>query len=51
MALEPEADQKGERTVWLEPRVVDRLRTLRGPGEFYSDVILRLVVEDGLKPG
>jgi hypothetical protein len=27
----------------LEPRVVDRLRYLRGPGESYSDVILRLV--------
>jgi hypothetical protein len=27
----------------LEPRFVDRLRALRGPGESYSDVILRLV--------
>jgi hypothetical protein len=26
-----------------EPNVVDRLRHLRGPGESYSDVILRLV--------
>jgi hypothetical protein len=34
---------KDERLVWLEPRVIDRLRRLRGPGESYSDVILRLV--------
>ncbi len=32
----------GERHVWLAPAVVDRLRYLRGPGESYSDVILRL---------
>jgi hypothetical protein len=31
-----------ERLVWLEPRVVDRLRAMRGPGESYSDMILRL---------
>ena len=28
--------------IWLEPRVLARLRGLRGPGESYSDVILRL---------
>jgi hypothetical protein len=27
--------------------VVDRLRSLRGPGENYSDVILRLAAVDG----
>jgi hypothetical protein len=32
----------GDYHVWLEPRFVDRLRALRGPGESYSDVILRL---------
>jgi hypothetical protein len=36
---------QGERIVWLEPRVVDRLRHLRGPGESYSDVILKLAAE------
>jgi hypothetical protein len=36
-------DQRQGRTViWLDVRVVDRLRFLRGPGESYSDVILRL---------
>lgn len=28
--------------MWLEPRVLDRLKALRGPGESYSDLILRL---------
>ena len=32
---------KDERLVWPEPRVIDRLRHLRGPGESYSDVIIR----------
>jgi hypothetical protein len=30
---------------WLEPHIVDKLRYLRGPGESYSDVILRLASE------
>jgi hypothetical protein len=38
-----EPNEKGERLIWLEPRVVDKLSALRGPGESYSDVILRLV--------
>jgi hypothetical protein len=38
---EPEPISKGER-IWLEASVLDRLRALRGPGESYSDVILRL---------
>ena len=39
---EPELNAKGERLIWLPPNVVDRLRSLRGPGEDYSQVILRL---------
>ncbi len=35
-------NERGERHVWLAPNVVDRLRAMRGPGETYSDVILRL---------
>ena len=45
-AVEPEADAKGQRLIWLEPNVVDRLRAMRGPGESYTDVILR-IAEDG----
>ena len=32
----------GERLVWLEAAIVDRLSAMREPGEDYSDVILRL---------
>ena len=35
-------DDRGERYVWLEPYLVDRLDQMRGPGESYSDVILWL---------
>jgi hypothetical protein len=31
----------------LPPFVVDRLRFLRGPGESYSNVIQRLVEQEG----
>jgi hypothetical protein len=35
---------KGERFIWLEPRFVDRLAVLRGTGESFSDVILRMAL-------
>jgi hypothetical protein len=47
VSFENGSNAKGERTVWLELRVVDRLRALRGRGETYSDVILRLAQEGG----
>ena len=34
---------KGERLIWVDAATLDRLRTMRLPGESYSDVILRLV--------
>ena len=37
-----EKNEQGNRLIWLDPTVVNRLRALRGPGESYSDVILRL---------
>jgi hypothetical protein len=40
--FERESDANGGRQIWLARAVVDRLRALRGPGESYSDVILRL---------
>jgi hypothetical protein len=45
VAFENKTDQNGDRLIWLEPNVVDRLRSLRGRGESYSDVILRVAVE------
>jgi hypothetical protein len=45
VGYENATNERGERLVWLEPRMVDRLGALRGPGESYSDVILRLAGE------
>jgi hypothetical protein len=33
VSFENATNDKGERIVWLEPRVVDRLKAMRGPGE------------------
>jgi hypothetical protein len=38
-------NEKGERLIWLEPRAVEQLRSLRGPGESFSDMILRVTAE------
>jgi hypothetical protein len=43
VAFEPQLDWQRQRLVWLETAVVDKLAALRGPGESYSDLILRLV--------
>jgi hypothetical protein len=43
VAVESEANERGERLIWLEEGWVNRLGAMRGPGESYSDVILRLV--------
>jgi hypothetical protein len=40
MGYENKVNEKGERLIWLDRAVVDRLRHLRGPGESYSDVRL-----------
>ncbi len=51
VSFEPAFDTNGERLVWLDAAVVDKLTVLRRPGESYSDVILRLVeLEEGLRP-
>ena len=52
VGYEREPNAKGERMIWLEARVIDKLDAIRMPGESYSDVILRLVeveAKDGLK--
>ncbi|HEY1780067.1 MAG TPA: hypothetical protein VGG79_06480 [Roseiarcus sp.] len=46
VAVEPQAADNGEREIWLAPHVINKLRAIRGPGESYSDVIIRLAVED-----
>jgi hypothetical protein len=45
VGYENATNERGEHFVWLERGVVDRLRSLRGPGESYSDVILRVAAE------
>jgi hypothetical protein len=42
VSYENQINEQGQRLIWLDPTVVNRLRALRGPGESYSDVILRL---------
>ena len=50
--FEAGVDDNGERYIWLPRAVVDRLRSLRGPGESYSDVILAVAADapDGREP-
>jgi hypothetical protein len=49
VGYENAVNERGERLVWLDRAVVDRLGAMRGPGESYSDVILRLVAEGSRK--
>jgi len=35
-------NERGERLIWLDRAAVDRLRSLRCPGESFSDVIPRI---------
>jgi hypothetical protein len=43
VGFEAKPDAKGDRLIWIEARVLDKLTALRQPHESYSDVILRLV--------
>jgi hypothetical protein len=45
VGYENATNEKGERLIWLDPSVLDRLRAMRGPDESYFDVILRLAAE------
>jgi hypothetical protein len=47
VAYEPAVEDGGLRYIWLEARWVDRLKSYRGPGESYSDVIMRLAAAEG----
>jgi hypothetical protein len=40
-----ETNERGERYVWLDYAVVTRSRAMRGHGECFRDVILRLASE------
>jgi hypothetical protein len=49
VAVEPYYNERGERTVWLEDAMADRLLAMRGPSESYGDVILRIAGRDDRK--
>lgn len=42
VSYEAEVGGNGERLIWLPATVLARLKALRGPGESYSTVILRV---------
>ena len=45
VGYENKVKERGERLIWLDRAVVDRLHSLRGPGESFSDVILRIAAQ------
>jgi hypothetical protein len=45
VAVEPGRAQGGGMYIWLDPGVAAKLKALRGPGEDYSDVILRVAAD------
>ncbi len=47
MNFENEVSENDEIHVWPARSVVDRFKAMRGPGESYSDVILKLVELEG----
>jgi hypothetical protein len=47
LAVEPTFDVHGDREVWLDESVVNRLGAMRGPGEDYSSVILWIAAAEG----
>jgi hypothetical protein len=47
VGYEPELNSQGERRIWIEAAVADRVTAMRRRGESYSDVILRLVEMEG----
>ena len=36
VTYENHVNERGERYVWLPPKVIDRLKAMRGPGESYT---------------
>jgi hypothetical protein len=48
IGFEAEANEGGEKLVWLEDAMADRLAVMRGPGESYSDAIIRIAGQEAL---
>jgi hypothetical protein len=47
VGYESAVNEKGERLISIERRMLDKLNSYRRAGESYSDVILRLAAEGG----
>ena len=47
VGVEPEANERGERTVRLNRTVADRLGAMQRPGQSMSEVILRIAADPG----
>ena len=47
VGVEPQADAKGDRWVWLEGPAINSFRAMRGHGEGYCDFILWLIETAG----
>jgi hypothetical protein len=47
VGFENKTDEHGQTLIWLDRAVVDRLRSLRGAGESYCHVILRIAATGG----
>jgi hypothetical protein len=48
---EAKTTSDGERFIWVEKHALVQLDLMRGPGESYSDVIIRLCEIEAAKPG
>jgi hypothetical protein len=42
VGCEPRPNENGERPIWLEERQLDKLNSIRRPGESYPEAIIRL---------
>ena len=45
VGCENATNERGERLIWLEDAMADRLGAIRGRGESYSDMILRIATQ------
>jgi hypothetical protein len=49
VGYEAEADAEGEMHIWIDDRQADKIAAMRGPGESYSDGIMRIAGRDDRK--
>ena len=48
VAVEAEANERGERLIWIEAAMANRLGDMRGPGESFSAAIIRIAGQEAL---